>query len=117
KHFVAALTKALNGLLRHVPLNPNLTIVVGHAPPWCVARCLRVLVVIPDAAAHLHVPLRLYGSAHDTKRSQWLVGLHDETGNYRVEWTLSRADLIRVPRTGAKATAAVMQGDARSRHN
>ena len=62
--------------------------------------------------------LALHGAAHDSERHlRRAVGMHGKGRNDGVRGTLARADLVGMTGLGGKAVAAVLQADARARHD
>ena len=62
--------------------------------------------------------LALHGSAHDAERHlRPAVGMHGKGRNDGVRGALARADLIGMTGLGGEAVAAVLQADARARHD
>ncbi len=107
----------LCGVGRHVLLEPDRLVELVHAPAWAVDGGLRVLAVIDDAREDLHVALRLHGAAHQAEGRDRLAVLGDEGRDDGVERPLPGADLVGMALGRDEPRGAVLQRNARARHD
>ena len=81
-----------------------------------VQRGLGVVPLVEQVDEHLHVRLGLHVTAHDAERAQGLAVPRQEPGNDGVVRVLARRDDVGVALGKGEARAAVLQADARARH-
>src|SRR5271168_1281680 len=90
---------------------------VRPAEPRAVTGRLRILAVVDDAPHHLHVTLRLHGSAHHPEAHHRSAVLGQETRDDGVVWPLTRPHLVRMPLLHSEIRAAVLQSDPGAGHH